>query len=234
MTEDPKPRRRRAKREAGPPRDGHPATVQVGDARPAQTRGPETSPAAPAHPGPAPVFQPVPAAQPPSSVPEGPAPRRRPRMWTVIACVVVVALVAVAALLALGLRADDARDARRQAYVDAARQTILNLTTIHPDTAREDVDRLLAGASGEFAQEFEGRADPFVSVVADARVATEGEVIVAGLETETDSSATVLVAARAIVSSADQPEPSPRDFRMRVTITDTDGELTASRVEFVP
>ncbi|SDH29613.1 Mce-associated membrane protein [Rhodococcus triatomae] len=151
-----------------------------------------------------------------------------------IACVVVVALVAVAALLALGLRADDARDARRQAYVDAARQTILNLTTIHPDTAREDVDRLLAGASGEFAQEFEGRADPFVSVVADARVATEGEVIVAGLETETDSSATVLVAARAIVSSADQPEPSPRDFRMRVTITDTDGELTASRVEFVP
>ncbi|WP_160095542.1 hypothetical protein [Rhodococcus sp. T7] len=155
--------------------------------------------------------------------------------WGVTA-VVIVALIAAAVVLLLDQRSARERDDRRQAFVDTARQTVLNLTTIHPETAKADVDRIIAGASGQFLEEFQGREDPFVGVVQDANVTTEGEVIEAGVEngTETSISANVLVAARTMVSSKEQPEPSPRDFRMRVTISDVDGKLTASKVEFVP
>ncbi|WP_037241572.1 hypothetical protein [Rhodococcus wratislaviensis] len=175
--------------------------------------------------------------------PEPPAPdapkQRRPLKsllaWGVTA-VVVVALVVAAVVLLLDLRSARERDDRRQAFVDTARQTVLNLTTIHPETAKEDVDRIIAGASGQFLEEFQGREDPFVGVVQDANVTTEGQVVEAGVEngSETSISANVLVAARTMVSSKEQPEPSPRDFRMRVTVSDVDGKLTASKVEFVP
>ncbi|EHI44494.1 hypothetical protein OPAG_02836 [Rhodococcus opacus PD630] len=155
--------------------------------------------------------------------------------WGVTA-VVVVALVVAAVVLLLAQQSARERDDRRQAFVDTARQTVLNLTTIHPETAKEDVDRIIAGASGQFLEEFQGREDPFVGVVQDANVTTEGEVVEAGVEngSETSISANVLVAARTMVSSKEQPDPSPRDFRMRVTISDVDGKLTASKVEFVP
>ncbi len=155
--------------------------------------------------------------------------------WGVTA-VVVVTLVVAAVMLLLDRQSARERDDRRQAFVDTARQTVLNLTTIHPETAKEDVDRIIAGASGQFLEEFQGREDPFVGVVQDANVTTEGQVIEAGVEngSETSISANVLVAARTMVSSKEQPEPSPRDFRMRVTVSDVDGKLTASKVEFVP
>ncbi|MFC9552157.1 hypothetical protein ACFTWF_15010 [Rhodococcus sp. NPDC056960] len=178
------------------------------------------------------------AASPDAPAADSPKPQRSLKSllaWGVTA-VVIIALVAAAVVLLLDLRSARERDDRRQAFVDTARQTVLNLTTIHPETAKEDVDRIIAGASGQFLEEFQGREDPFVGVVRDANVTTEGEVVEAGIEngTETAISANVLVAARTMVSSKEQPDPSPRDFRMRVTISDVDGKLTASKVEFVP
>ncbi|TQC50228.1 hypothetical protein EEB14_05800 [Rhodococcus sp. WS4] len=224
--------RRRAVRHAGPPVGETEAPKPVVLAKPGD---------ADAEPAPDKVSTAKAAA--PESASDAPAPgvpkQRRPLKsllgWGVTA-VVIVALVAAAVVLLLDQRSARERDDRRQAYVDTARQTVLNLTTIHPETAKEDVDRIIAGASGQFLQEFEGREDPFVGVVQDANVTTEGEVVEAGVEngSETSISANVLVAARTMVSSKEQPDPSPRDFRMRVTISDIDGKLTASKVEFVP
>lgn len=161
---------------------------------------------------------------------------RRPRFAAIASGVLVVALIAAGVLLLIDRSSANERDARRNAFVQTARQTMLNLTTIKPDTAKEDVDRILAGASGEFKSEFDGRQDPFVSVVKEASVTTEGSIIESGLESESDDgkSATVLVAARANVTMPDQSQGGPRDFRMRVTVTDDGGTLTASKVEFVP
>ncbi|MCW4353394.1 hypothetical protein ONR57_08800 [Hoyosella sp. YIM 151337] len=163
-----------------------------------------------------------------------PPPSRLRRVTLWFAVVAIIALAGAAVYLVLELRNADARDTERQQYVHAARQTILNLTSITPETARDDIDRILSTATGEFEREFDGRIDPFISVVVEANVATEGEIIEAGLETETDSSATVLVAARTFVTNAALEEPQPRDFRMRVTIVNEDGVLKTSNVEFVP
>ncbi len=127
------------------------------------------------------------------------------------------------------------RDERREAYLQAARQTVLNLTTIHSATADADVQRLLDGATGgDFKAEFEGREGPFVEVVQKAGGRHHREVVEAGIQTEDGPCVSSLVASRAMVSNAGQSDAAPRDFRLRVTICDENGRLLASKVEFVP
>ncbi|RVW06795.1 hypothetical protein EF834_03835 [Rhodococcus spongiicola] len=125
-------------------------------------------------------------------------------------------------------------DERRNAVMEVARETVLNLTTIKPETVEQDVERILAGASGAFEAEFDGRVDPFVSVVKEAGVTTVGTILETGIESEDGNTTKVLVAARADVSTPNGTEGGPRDFRMRVTVTDDGGVMTASQVEFVP
>lgn len=165
---------------------------------------------------------------------EGKRPERAGIVLTALFVVVVLALLAAGVYLFLGIRSANADDAQAERYVQTARQTVLNLTTIHPDSAQEDVDRLLEGASGDFKAEFEGREGPFVEVVKQARVDSNGEIIEAGIESSGDGFAEVLVAARAMVQNSDAAEPQPRDFRLRIRVADDGGVLTASRVEFVP
>ncbi|WP_430330875.1 hypothetical protein [Rhodococcus sp. ACT016] len=185
------------------------------------------------------AVEPRAADQPPaesdSAAPDSVAPRGRRGLLAVIAAgIVVVALVATGGWLLYEKNAASERDAQRNAFEQTARQTVLNLTTIKPDTAKEDVERILAGASGEFKSEFDGREDPFVSVVKEAGVTTVGKILESGIESENGNTAKVLVAARADVSTPDGTQNGPRDFRMRVTVTDDGGSMSASKVEFVP
>jgi Mce-associated membrane protein len=238
--------RRRASRSAGPPvEDRAEATVVTTVAATTETAevaSEQSAPQTDAEKGTPKAAEPEPAAdaesaadaEPEDAEPAAKAPRRRPTVPMVVAGVLVLALIAAGVVLLFDRNAANDRDAKRNAYVQTARQTVLNLTTIKPETAKEDVDRILAGASGDFKAEFDGRQDPFVSVVKEASVTTEGQIIEAGLEREDGNKAQVLVAARANVTTPDQSQSGPRDFRMRVTVTDDGGTMTASKVEFVP
>ncbi|WP_245550766.1 hypothetical protein, partial [Nocardia paucivorans] len=153
---------------------------------------------------------------------------------TVAATVLVLALVTAAVLSVFAVRSTEDRDARRNAYLQTARQTILNLTTIRADTAKEDIDRILTLASGEFKTEFDGRVDPFAEIVKQAKVVSNGEVVEAAIERDDKDSATVLVAAKQTLTNAGREEPQQRFYRFRVTVTRSDdGSLKASDVEFV-
>lgn len=180
------------------------------------------------------------AAESDSSDPKGggESDSRRPGVGRILlaaaAAVLVVALVAGAVVSVFLTRSIDQRDARRAEYVQTARQAILNLTTINADSAKEDIDRILSMASGQFKTEFDGRVDPFLSIVQQAEVRSSGEIVEAALESDADDSAKVLVAAKQTLTNAGQAEPQTRFYRFRVTVTDTDGGLTASNVEFVP
>ncbi len=147
--------------------------------------------------------------------------------------VLVVALVVAAGVLVWLDYAHRDDEQRRDRYVQTARQTALNLTTVRAASAKNDIDRILAGASGEFKSEFDGRVDPFRSVVEEAKVTSEGQIIEAALEKEFGDQATVLVAAKATVANAGQAEPEARLFRFRITVTDDGHRMTASKVEFV-
>ncbi|WP_280180884.1 hypothetical protein [Nocardia farcinica] len=148
--------------------------------------------------------------------------------------VLLAALITGAVFSVVTVRDIDQRAERRTEYVQTARQAILNLTTIRADSAKEDIDRILSLASGQFKTEFDGRVDPFLSIVQQAKVVSNGEIVEAALESDDDDSAKVLVAAKQTLTNAGQAEPQTRYYRFRVTVTRSDAGLTASNVEFVP
>ncbi|WP_454194871.1 hypothetical protein [Nocardia sp. Marseille-Q1738] len=145
----------------------------------------------------------------------------------------VLALVCGATLSVFAMRSAHERDERRAEYLQTARQAIVNLTTIRADSAKQDIDRILSLASGEFKTEFDGRVDPFTSIVQQAKVVSSGEIVEAALESDDDSSARVLVAAKQTLTNAGQAEPQTRYYRFRVTVSRGDSGLTVSDVEFV-
>ncbi|WP_433577778.1 Mce protein [Nocardia brasiliensis] len=149
------------------------------------------------------------------------------------AAILVLALVVGAGLSVVKARSIDARDERRTEFVQTARQAALNLTTIRADSAKQDIDRILAVASGQFKSEFDGRVDPFLNVVQQAKIVSNGEVVEAALESDDVDSAQVLVAVKQTLTNAGQEGPQTRLYRFRITVSRGDAGLTASKVEFV-
>ncbi|WP_225727735.1 MULTISPECIES: hypothetical protein [unclassified Nocardia] len=150
------------------------------------------------------------------------------------ACAVLTLLLVTGAGVSVYFTRTEAKDeARRAEYTQTARQAVINLTTIHADSAKQDIDRILSVASGEFRSEFDKRVDPFASIVQQAKVVSNGEVVEAAIESEDDDSARVLVAAKQTLTNAGDPGPQTRNYRFRVTVTRTDAGLKASKVEFV-
>ncbi|MGX1775481.1 hypothetical protein ACWIGW_25460 [Nocardia brasiliensis] len=149
------------------------------------------------------------------------------------AAILVLALVVGAGLSVVKARSIDARDERRTEFVQTARQAALNLTTIRADSAKQDIDRILAVASGQFKSEFDGRVDPFLNVVQQAKIVSNGEVVEAALESDDADSAQVLVAVKQTLTNAGQEGPQTRLYRFRITVSRGDAGLTASKVEFV-
>ncbi|WP_280401313.1 hypothetical protein [Nocardia carnea] len=150
------------------------------------------------------------------------------------AAILVIGLVGAAVVSMIAVQSTEQRDERRAEYVATARQTILNLTTIRADTAKEDIDRILTMASGEFKTEFDGRIDPFTEIVKQAKVQSTGEVVEAAVERDDEKSAVILVAAKQTLTNAGAEGEQQRFYRFRVTVQRADdGTLTASDVEFV-
>jgi Mce-associated membrane protein len=130
---------------------------------------------------------------------------------------------------------DTAKHARRAADVVAsAKQGVVNMTSMDFNKAKEDVQRVLDGSTGEFRDEFQRRAEDFTSVVQQSKVVTLGTVTAAGIESIDEHSASVLVSATSLITNSTGAEDEPRPLRLRVTMTDDGGRYKISKVEMVP
>lgn len=136
----------------------------------------------------------------------------------------------------LGFRAYQSKqlDDQRKVFLQVGRQGALNLTTIDFEHADSDVQRILDSATGTFYDDFQKRAGPFVEVVKQAKSKSVGTVTEAGLETESDTEAEVLVAVTVKTSNAGAAEQQPRLWRMRITVEKMGDDVKVSNVEFVP
>ena len=149
----------------------------------------------------------------------------------------LVLVLALAGLTGwLGFRAYQSHqaDELRKLYLQVGRQGALNLTTIDFAQADADVQRILDSATGTFYDDFQARAQPFVSVVKQAQSKSVGTVAEAGLVSEAENSAEVLVAVTVETSNAGAPEQAPRAWRMRITVEKVGDEAKVANVEFVP
>jgi Mce-associated membrane protein len=148
---------------------------------------------------------------------------------------VIVVLVGVAGWLGYRLHQDHQVQAQRSLYVQVARQTAINLTTIDYKEVDADIKRVLDSATGGFHDEFQNRSKPFVEVVKKVQSKSEGTIAEAGLVSATKDQALVLVAVAVKTSMAAAPDDQePRRWRMRLTVDKTGDGAKVSNVEFVP
>ncbi|MDT5228342.1 MAG: Mce-associated rane protein [Mycobacterium sp.] len=122
---------------------------------------------------------------------------------------------------------------RAAAYIATARQGVVNLTSLDFNKAKEDVQRVLDIATGEFKDDFAKRAEDFESVVKDSKAVTEGSVAATAVESMNKDSAVVLVLANERVTNIAGAKEQPRTFRFRVSVVHDGDDLKVSKVEFV-
>lgn len=157
------------------------------------------------------------------------------RLATIVGLVLVVALAGLVGWLGFRTYESQQLESKRELFLQVGRQGALNLTTIDWENAEADVQRILDSATGTFYDDFEQRAAPFIDVVKQAQSKSVGSVTEAGLESDTESEAKVLVAVTVQTSNAGAAEQQPRLWRMRVTVQDVgDDQVKVANVEFVP
>lgn len=162
-----------------------------------------------------------------------PPPDRRPR-WKVVALAAVLA-VALAAAVFGGYRwyGDRALDRAHEAALAAARQTAVNFVSVSASSVDRDLQRIVAGATGEFRDEFvRGQAQVRAAIV-ENKVESTGTVLRAGLVSGDRRSAVVLVAVDATVKNVKAPDGRPSHYRIQVDVTRDGDAWLVSRLQFV-
>ncbi|MGA5537992.1 hypothetical protein [Mycolicibacterium nivoides] len=158
----------------------------------------------------------------------------RRRVGTALAVAIVVALGAFIGYLGSQLHRFDQVGDQRAAFLQAAREGAVDLTSIDWQHADDDVTRILDSATGTFHDDFERRSKPFIDVVKKVRSKTEGTVTMAGLESISSDQARALVAVTVKTSSAASPETTSKAWRMRIDVERVGDEVKVANVEFVP
>lgn len=121
-----------------------------------------------------------------------------------------------------------------QPYVDYAKQFAGWLTSLSPQSADSDIQRILDGSTGEFHDEFAKTRDQFLKTIIDANVSTQGNVKSGALESITGTQAEVLVAASADVTNTAGAKQDPRSWRLELRVEKVGDTYKVSKVEFVP
>jgi len=156
------------------------------------------------------------------------------KLATIVGLVAVVVLAGLTGWLGFRAYKSHQADEQRKLFLEVGRQGALNLTTIDWQEADADVQRILDAATGTFYDDFQKRAQPFVEVVKQAQSKSVGTIAEAGLESESNDGAQVLVAVTVKTSNAGAPDQQPRAWRMRIFVQKVGDDAKVSNVVFVP
>jgi Mce-associated membrane protein len=161
---------------------------------------------------------------------------RRPASWRPVALVVAL-VVALAGVGVTGTRwyGQQRLDAAHQAALAAAKQTTVDFVTISADTVDRDLQRISAGATGDFKDEFTRGMQQVRTAVVENKVSATGSVLRAGLVSGDLDSAVVLVAIDASVKNTGAPEGRISHYRIQVDLAldPNAGRWLIARLQFV-
>jgi Mce-associated membrane protein len=170
------------------------------------------------------------------SVTEQPAWRARlPAIATVATIILIICFAGVSVFMVLQHGDTTRHQQREAAFVAGAKKGVVNMISLDFNKAKEDVQRVIDGSTGQFKTDFQQRAGDLIAVVARSKTITEGRVNAAAIESMERNSAVVLVSATSQVTNSPpgRDEP-PQIWRLRVTVADVGGQYKISKVEYVP
>ncbi|MCK0176635.1 MULTISPECIES: hypothetical protein [Mycobacteriaceae] len=151
-----------------------------------------------------------------------------------VAAVLTIASVVVSVLMVLNHREVQAEQQRANEYAAAARQGVVTLMSLNFNTAKDDVQRIIDNAAGKFREDFEASAEDFTTVAERSKVITEANVNATAVQSMTDDSAVVLVAATSRITNETGAEQDPRTWRLIVNVVREGDRIKLSNVEFAP
>jgi Mce-associated membrane protein len=160
-------------------------------------------------------------------------PALKPRVVTVALLGLLVIVTALTGWLGLITYQSHRAEQERAMFVQVGRQGALNLTTIDWRSVESDVQRIRGSSTGTFLEDFTARQQAFTDVVQKAKATSSGEIIDAGLESESSDSAQVLVTVRVSNSKEGASEQPMQAWRMRISVTKVGDGAKVSDVEFV-
>jgi Mce-associated membrane protein len=123
---------------------------------------------------------------------------------------------------------------RAAEFAAAARQSAITLMSINSDKAREDLQRVIDDATGQFKNQMLLTANGLVESVEQSKVSTKATVQAVAVESMTADSGVVLVTTKSEVINPDKTKPPPRSWRIVMNLQRDGGQLKMSRVEFLP
>lgn len=169
-------------------------------------------------------------------------PVRRSRKFTSIVkyAAVVLAVLGIAALASTSAwivvkhqQAEQRRDLSAQ-FSAAARQGVVSLMSLDFNRAQQDVQRIIDNSTGQFREDFQSQAEEFAKVAESSKVVTEANVTATAVQTMTDDTADVLVAAASTITNAQGAKEDPRSWRLIVSVARDGDQIKMAKVEFAP
>ena len=148
----------------------------------------------------------------------------------------LVAAVVLAGLVGwLGFRAYEARDRedQRSLFVHAAEDIAVNLSTVDPQQADADAQRIQDSAIGMFADSFAHHKQAYIDAAKQSRSRSLGTVTDIGLESQSGEQGRVLVAVTVKPVDPVPENQQPQFFRMRITVQNAGHGAKISDVAFV-
>jgi len=161
-------------------------------------------------------------------------PPSRKAMVGAAAVVVICASLATSGYLVWHHRGVAQQRQRTAEFATAARNGVVMMMSIDPNKARDDMQRWADDTTGVFKAGILMGAEDAAKALEQSKVSSKGSVQAAAVESMTDDSAIVLVAAKSELTKPGQAKPDSRSLRLVVSVKRDGGQLKISRVEFVP
>ena len=156
--------------------------------------------------------------------------------WLVgsLAVVLLALLIVIGLLVASRAAGDDELAAAQREVARAARTEAVAFLTVDHEDMDPLIDAVLAGATGEFAEQYAAQREMLTSEAIRTEATSTGEVVALGVGDLDAESATVLVAANSTVTNTSTgPEGQVRYYRLRLDLVREDGRWLTSNVRFV-
>jgi Mce-associated membrane protein len=160
--------------------------------------------------------------------------KKTSRLTTLILGVLVIGLaVAVAWVGVIVLQKKSDADQRAKA-VQAARQMGVNLMTVDHASAQKDLDRMLAGTTGDLKNQLATQSKVFIDSVTKAQTKSTVSQVDAAVVSIDGDSAEVMVSLNGMVTNPKVPGGVTRPYRYLMDLTKSGDRWLVSKLEMVP
>ena len=133
---------------------------------------------------------------------------------------------------------DEASSGEQQRYadiIDSATTEATAFVNIRYDDAQGSIDEVMAGATGDFRDQYAKSTDGVIEVLQQNESIMTGEVLWTGVVAQDPDSATVIVATSGTVQNKQTGDkPVARSFRLQLQLVSEKGTWLTSDLQFVP